>query len=89
VYILSNVAGTGLYTGYSSSLKARIYRHKLSLVDGFTEKYNVMRLVYYEVTDNRTVALEREKQIKAGSRAKKLALINSMNPEWRDLYEDL
>jgi putative endonuclease len=89
VYILSNLAGTVLYTGYSSGLKARIYQHKLSLVDGFTKKYKVSRLVYYETTDDRTVALEREKQIKAGSRAKKLALINSMNPEWRDLYEDL
>jgi putative endonuclease len=89
VYILSNVAGTVLYTGNSSSLKERIYQHKLSLVDGFTKKYKVHRLVYYVTTDDRTVALEREKQIKAGSRAKKLALIESLNPEWRDLYEDL
>jgi putative endonuclease len=58
VYVLSNLAGTVLYTGYSSSLKSRICQHKLSLVDGFTKKYNVTRLVYYEVTDNRTAALE-------------------------------
>jgi putative endonuclease len=78
-----------LYTGYSSSLNVRIHQHKLSLVDGFTKSYNLTRVVYYEVTNHRTAAVEREKQIKAGSRAKKLALINSMNPEWRDLYDDL
>ena len=88
VYILSNNAGSVLYTGFSSDLKARVYLHRQKLISGFTKRYNVTRPVYYETTDDRNAAITREKQIKAGSRAKKLALINSLNPEWRGLYGD-
>ena len=63
--------------------------HKEKLAEGFTKKYNVTKLVYYEVTSNAQAAIEREKQIKGGSRQKKIELINSMNEEWQDLYEDI
>jgi len=70
-------------------LVKRIWQHRNSVVDGFTQKYSVHRLVYYELADEMTAAIAREKQIKGGSRAKKLAMIESMNPEWRDLYDDI
>jgi putative endonuclease len=89
VYILSNEVGTVLYTGVTSDLPRRTYEHQQKLVPGFTSKYNVTRLVYYEAVDEREAALAREKQIKAGSRAKKLALIVGLNPEWRDLSHEL
>jgi putative endonuclease len=75
--------------GVTADLVRRIWEHKNQLVDGFTRKYGVHTLVYYEVADTMYVAISREKQIKAGSRNKKLALIERMNPGWRDLYEDL
>jgi putative endonuclease len=78
-----------LYTGVTGDLKNRVYQHREKLVEGFTRKYNVAKLVFYEVTDDVLAAIAREKQIKAGSRQKKIELINGMNPEWRDLYEDL
>ena len=89
VYIMMNEAGTVLYTGVTSDLPRRVNEHKGKLVPGFTSKYNVTRLVYYEAIEDREAALPREKQIKAGSRARKIALINDFNPEWRDLYEDV
>jgi len=89
VYILSNKAGTVLYTGVTSDLARRVYEHKAKLVAGFTSTYNVTRLVYYEATDDRDAAILREKQIKGGSRAKKLALIDGLNPDWHDLYNEL
>jgi putative endonuclease len=67
----------------------RVYEHKAKLVDGFTKKYNIIKLVYYEVLEDIENAIFREKQIKAGSREKKIQLINSMNGEWRDLYYEL
>ena len=78
-----------LYTGVTSNLKKRKYEHKIKLVPGFTQKYNINSLIYYEVFCDMYNAIAREKQIKAGSRQKKTDLINSMNPSWQDLYNDL
>jgi putative endonuclease len=89
VYILTNAKHTVLYTGFSNDLKARVWSHKERLVASFTKRYHVDMLVYYEATENVVSALERERQIKAGSRQKKIDLINNINPEWRDLYQDL
>ena len=89
VYIMSNRHNSVLYTGITNNLERRVYEHKQELVEGFTKKYRVTKLVYYEIFDDPENAIWREKQIKAGSRAKKIALINAMNPDWRDLYEDL
>lgn len=86
VYILTNKAKTVLYTGVTLDLVARIWQHKNKVYKGFTSKYNVDILVYYEMTDLIIDAIAREKQIKGGSRAKKIALINSINPDWVDLY---
>jgi putative endonuclease len=87
VYIMTNQYNTVLYTGITNDLKRRIYEHKEKMVAGFTNKYNITKLVYYEVFDDPENAISREKQIKAGSRQKKIQLITSMNKEWRDLYE--
>ena len=89
IYILFNKRNGTLYTGVTSNLVKRIYEHKNKVVDGFTKKYNIDKLGYYEVFDDITSAIEREKQIKAGSRKKKLSLIESINPEWKDLYETI
>src|SRR5204863_6586524 len=89
VYILTNDWNTVLYTGVTSDLKARVYQHREKLLPGFTARYNVCKLVYYEAFDDPSSAIAREKQIKAGSRQKKIDLIDGMNPEWRDLYERL
>jgi putative endonuclease len=78
-----------LYTGVTNDLVRRVYEHKESLVDGFTKKYNIVKLVYYEVFEDIENAILREKQIKGGSRQKKVQLINSINREWRDLYDEL
>ena len=86
VYILTNDRKTVLYTGVTSNLKGRVHQHKSGSVAGFTKKYNVKSLVYYEVLSDMYNAISREKQLKAGSRAKKEQLINSLNPEWLDLY---
>ena len=87
--MLTNKNHTVIYTGVSSDLLNRVWKHKNKVIDGFTRRYNVNKLVYYEGPGNPLSAIAREKQIKAGSREKKIKLINSMNPEWRDLYEDL
>jgi len=89
VYILANKPFGVLYTGVTSYLPGRVYQHKHKIGKGFTCRYNVDRLVYYEVFGDMYVAISREKQIKGGSRARKIALITSMNPEWRDLYEEI
>ncbi|GAQ94148.1 putative endonuclease [Thermodesulfovibrio aggregans] len=86
---MTNPANTVLYTGVTSDLKKRVYEHKNKLADGFTKKYNVVKLVYYEVYENITDAIMREKQIKGGSRRKKIELINKFNPQWKDLYDDI
>ena len=88
VYILTNSNKNVLYTGVTNDLKRRVYEHKHHLDKGsFTARYNVENLVYYEVTSSVESAIEREKQIKGWSRAKKLALIESQNPQWQDLSE--
>jgi putative endonuclease len=86
VYIMSNRSRT-LYTGVTSNLAQRVYTHKQKSVPGFTSKYNITRLVYAEATDDVNAAIHREKQIKGRLRAKKIALIESLNPEWDDLSE--
>jgi putative endonuclease len=77
-----------LYTGVTNDLMRRVYEHKNKLVPGFTSKYNIQYLVYYESTSSIHVALEREKQIKGWRREKKIALIHSMNHDWKDLSEE-
>jgi len=89
IYILTNKNNMVLYTGMTNDLKRRINEHRQKLVKGFTSKYNVNKLVYFEYTANIESAILREKQIKKGSRAKKVALVNQMNPLWNDLYEDI
>ena len=88
VYILTNYSNKVLYTGVTNNLERRVYEHKNKLVKGFTEKYNVHKLVYFDSTTDVKVAIEREKQIKGCTRLKKIELIESMNPEWKDLSED-
>ena len=89
VYLLTNKNNTVIYTGVTNDLKRRVYEHKEKMVEGFTRRYNVNKLVYFEVTNDVYSAIQREKQIKAGSRQKKIDLINSMNSEWKDLYDDI
>ena len=87
VYIMTNKSRT-LNTGVTNDLLRRVHEHKNKLVPGFTSKYNIKYLVYYESTSNVYSALQREKKIKGWLRAKKIALIDSMNPEWKDLSEE-
>lgn len=82
---MTNYNKTTLYIGVTNNLVRRVYEHKHKLVDGFTKRYNLIILVYYEVFDNIENAIIREKQLKAGSRQKKIDLINSLNPSWNDL----
>lgn len=89
VYIITNTANTVLYTGVTGNLLGRIYHHKNKTVSSFSSKYNLNKLVYYEVFEDVKEAISREKQIKAGSRKKKLELINNFNPECEDLYDSL
>ncbi len=89
IYILTNKNNTTLYTGVTNDLKRRIYEHKEKLVEGFSKRFNLMKLVYYEVSDSISVAIEREKQIKNYSRIRKIELIRNMNDSWKDLYEEL
>ena len=86
---MTNMRNTVLYTGVTKDLTKRVYEHKEKLVEGFTKKYNIAKLVYYEVFNDPESAIFREKQIKSGSRAKKIDLVNSMNPKWKDLYDNL
>ena len=88
VYILSNWNDSVLYIGVTNNLERRLYEHRNGLVDGFTKKYNVHKLVYFEHTSDVYSAISREKQLKKWSRAKKNFLVASMNPQWKDLSED-
>ncbi len=88
VYIMTNSRHTVLYTGVTNDLVRRVEEHKSGKGSTFTKKYNVNKLVFYESGDDINIAIAREKQIKAGSRKKKLNLVNSMNPEWKDLSEE-
>lgn len=89
VYMLTNKNNNVLYTGVTSNLKRRLYEHKNKFVDGFTKKYNVDKLVYYEITNDVNSAIAREKQIKGWTRAKKNALVESKNSQWCDLTESI
>ncbi len=89
VYILSNDINTVTYTGATNDLGRRVWEHKEKAFKGFSSKYNVTKLVYCEAFTDIRDAIAREKQIKAGSRLKKVALVTSINPEWRDLYSEL
>ncbi len=85
MYILTNKTNKVLYTGITNNLSRRIYEHKNKLIDGFTAKYNVSKLVYFDYVEDIKSAIMREKQIKGWIREKKIALIESQNPNWRDL----
>jgi putative endonuclease len=89
VYILTNDRHTVLYTGITNDLVRRVSEHREHGLSGFTRRYNVDKLVFYEETNDVRSAIAREKQIKAGSRREKVALIESMNPDWWDLFENL
>jgi putative endonuclease len=89
IYLLTNKHNNVLYTGVTNDLIRRIYEHKNKLQKGFTEKYNVDRLVYYEMYNDISDAITREKQIKGWTRKKKNELISQFNPKWKDLYEDI
>jgi putative endonuclease len=87
VYIMTNKSRT-LYTGVTNDLMRRVYEHRNKLIKGFTSNYNIQYLVYYESTSSIDSAIQREKQIKGWLRAKKIALIDSVNPEWKDLSDE-
>ncbi len=89
VYILASQRRGTLYVGVTSNLTKRVYEHKNDLVDGFTKKYGVHRLVYYEIANNAVAAISRERQIKRWNRAWKLRLIEEHNSEWADMYDSL
>ena len=90
VYILANVTGTVVYTGVTNDVVRRVYEHKHNLdPNSFTAKYSVHKLVYFEETSSRYAAISREKQIKSWNRKRKNALVESLNPKWRDLYDSL
>ncbi len=89
VYIMTNFNNTVLYTGVTNNLQRRVLEHRSGKGGKFTQRYHVTKLVYYEMGEDVRAAIFREKQIKAGSRKKKVDLITSINPEWNDLYEEL
>ena len=86
---MTNKNNTVLYTGVTNDLKRRVYEHKEKSVPGFTKKYNINKLIYYEMSEDIHAAITREKQLKKGPRRKKMMLIDSMNCAWKDLYEGL
>lgn len=89
VYIMTNQANTVLYTGMTNDLRRRVCEHQKGKGSGFTAKYRIRKLVFYERFDKAMDAIAAEKRIKAGSRRKKEELINSINPEWEDLYKEV
>lgn len=89
VYIMTNKINSVLYTGVTNDLNRRVFEHKNKLLEGFTKKYNIDKLVFYEAYDDINNAIAREKQIKGGSRAKKIQLIEEMNSKWDDLYDEI
>lgn len=88
VYLMTNKTNKVVYTGVTNDLQRRLYEHKNKLIEGFTQKYNVNKLVYYEETSDIKIAILREKEIKKWRREKKDNLINTLNPEWNDLSND-
>ena len=89
VYILTNRPYGTLYTGVTGDLPKRVWQHKQQMAQGFTGRYNLTRLAYYEVHTDMRAAIAREKQIKGGPRERKIGLIEQLNPAWRDLYPDI
>jgi putative endonuclease len=89
VYIITNRYNAVLYTGVTNNLQRRILEHKNKINIGFSSRYNLSKLVYYEESEDIYGAISREKQIKAGSRMKKIKLIEGINPEWKDIYSEL
>jgi len=89
VYMMTNKMNTVIYTGFTNNLSRRVYEHKEKLIKGFTKKYNVTKLVYFAEFYDVNEAIDFEKKIKAGSRKKKEKMINEMNPEWEDLFNDI
>ena len=89
VYIMTNEHNTVLYTGVTNDLVRRAHEHRTGQGGVFTSRYRANKLVYYEIAEDASTAIAREKQIKGGSRQKKIELIEDMNPEWIDLYEEL
>jgi len=89
IYIMTNKNNSVLYTGVTNDLKRRVYEHKNKLVEGFTKKYSTDKLVFYEIYNDINDAISREKQIKGGSRVKKIKLIEEMNNNWDDLFEQI
>lgn len=89
MYIVTNKKHNVLYTGVTSNLIKRAYEHRHNLIDGFTKKYNCKLLVFFEIHEVMESAILREKQIKDGSRKKKIQLIEAKNPNWNDLYEEI
>ncbi len=89
VYILSNKTHTVFYTGVTNNLTRRVYEHKSKTIIGFTQRYNINKLLYFEAHSDIRVALNREKQIKDYRREKKFKLINELNAEWKDLYLEI
>ena len=89
VYILASKRNGTLYIGMSNNLARRVWEHKHDVVEGFTKKYGVHRLVWYETADSPQAAILREKQLKKWNRAWKLSLIEKMNPDWKDLYDEI
>jgi len=89
VYIMTNRRNGTLYVGVTSNLVQRVWQHKSEFVDGFTKQYSLHQLAWFEVHETMESAISREKQLKAGHRKRKLQLIESLNPDWRDLYDDI
>jgi len=89
IYLMSNPDRTVLYTGVTRNLMKRVWQHKEKVVDGFTKKYNVTDLVYYEIFDSPLEAIEREKQIKSWSRKRKNQMVEAENSSWKDLYDEI
>ena len=89
VYIMTNKINSTLYTGATNDLKRRVFEHKNKLLEGFTKKYNIDKLLFYEAYDDINNASAREKQIKGGSREKKIKLVEEINSKWSDLYDEI
>ncbi len=89
VYIMTNERNTCLYIGVTNNLHRRIFEHREKLIKGFTKRYNITKLIYYELYNDPHNAISREKQIKGGSRKKKRELVESINQSWRDMYDEL
>ncbi len=89
IYIMTNKGNRVLHTGVTGNLVNRVYQHREKQVQGFTSRYNVTKLVYFEIFNNPVNAIAREKQMKAGSRRKKIRLIEKSNPDWKDLFPEI